>query len=79
MGVFYGMENFEYCCMERFKELPASILVELEDTLSKCIDSDFFRDSLLLDDVIYMRDYVCNECVRRVALQVAEEAWRDSL
>lgn len=50
-----------------FSQCKASQLVRYEQSLSQFIDSDFYDDFVLCDEVNVLYDLVRDECVYRVA------------
>ena len=59
---------FESYYREWFKNFEPHNLVRHEQILCDMIDSDLVAESLLMDEVMKMREFIHDECLRRVAL-----------
>ena len=53
---------------EWFKNFNARDLVKHEQILSDLIDNELVYDSLVIDDVVKMHEFIRDECVRRLAM-----------
>ena len=60
------MKQFEQHYEEWLKGMKARSLVDYEQNLSKIIDSEFFSDCILSDEIILLYELIRNECVVRV-------------
>lgn len=62
---------YEYCFKKHYSGWLSRFsnrqLVEVEDNLSKLIDSDLFSDCILADEIIELYDCVRDECVKRLS------------
>lgn len=60
-------KQFEEYYRNWFSKCKASQLVKYEQNLSQFIDSDFYDEFVLCDEVNILYDLVRDECVYRVA------------
>lgn len=61
-------EAFDAYYREWFKGFNSSDLVKHERILSTLVDNAVVYDSLVIDEVVKMLEFIRDECVRRVAM-----------
>ena len=66
-------KSFEVYYREWLKDFSSHELVKHEQILCKMIDNDLIVDSLFFDEIIMLRQYIHDECLRRVALDCVSE------
>lgn len=61
-------EIFEKYYREWFKNFDSRDLVKHEQLLADLIENELVYESLIIDDVVKMFEFIRDECVRRVAM-----------